>query len=36
MSELGYSIYTLNSDKVSKIWDEMTIELRCSEDKVWM
>ena len=29
-----YSISTLNSDKISKIWDEMRIKFGCSENKV--
>lgn len=27
-----YNIYTLDSGKISKIWDEIKIKLRCSED----
>lgn len=36
MMALGYSISTLNSDKIGAIWDEMTIKLGYSKDKIWM
>lgn len=29
-----YSIYTSNSGKLNKTWDEMRIYLVCSEDKI--
>jgi hypothetical protein len=32
----SYNIYTLNSDKVSKIWDEMRIKFGCNENKICM
>ena len=31
-----YSISTLNSDKISKIWNEMRIKFGCNEDKIWI
>ena len=34
--DICYSISTSNSDKISKIWDEIRIKLGCGEDKVWM
>jgi hypothetical protein len=32
--KLAYSISTLNSDKISKIWDEMKIKFGYNENKI--
>ena len=31
-----YSISTLNSGKISKIWDEMRIKFGCNEDRLYI
>jgi hypothetical protein len=32
----SYSISTLNSGKISKIWDEMRIKFGCNEDRLYI
>jgi hypothetical protein len=36
LATLLYSVSTLNSDKLSTIWDEMRIKFGCSENRVWI